>query len=131
MSNTSHQSFGENAVAVVGISCRLPGGVHGPAQFWDLLAEGRDAVREVPADRHALILTCVVEAAAEVMGADSPDTVPLGTPLLDLGFTSLMAVDLRNKVTRATGVDLPPTVVYDHPTFEAIASHVHALMSTD
>jgi len=84
-----------------------------------------------PADRHALILTCVVEAAAEVMGADSPDTVPLGTPLLDLGFTSLMAVDLRNKVTQATGVDLPPTVVYDHPTFEAIASHAHALMSTD
>ncbi|WP_328432906.1 type I polyketide synthase [Streptomyces sp. NBC_00425] len=51
MSNTSHQSFGENAVAVVGISCRLPGGAHGPGQFWELLAEGRDAVREVPADR--------------------------------------------------------------------------------
>jgi len=84
-----------------------------------------------PGDRHALILACVLEAAAEVTGADTPDAVPLHTPLLDLGFTSLMAVDLRNKVTRATGVDLPPTVVYDHPTFEAIASHVHALMSTD
>jgi len=37
-------------IAVVGLSCRFPGGKN-PAAFWDLLAEGRDAVREVPADR--------------------------------------------------------------------------------
>ncbi|MDX3580093.1 type I polyketide synthase, partial [Streptomyces sp. FL07-04A] len=35
---------------MVGLSCRFPGGKN-PAAFWDLLAEGRDAVREVPADR--------------------------------------------------------------------------------
>ncbi|GGM45990.1 hypothetical protein GCM10012275_16220 [Longimycelium tulufanense] len=38
-------------IAVVGIGCRLPGGVHDPRQLWDLLVSGRDAVREVPADR--------------------------------------------------------------------------------
>lgn len=38
-------------VAVVGIGCRLPGDVVGPDSFWELLAEGRDAVGEVPADR--------------------------------------------------------------------------------
>jgi microcystin synthetase protein McyG len=38
-------------IAVVGIGCRFPGGAGSPDQFWDLLREGRDAVREVPADR--------------------------------------------------------------------------------
>ncbi|MEU6552180.1 beta-ketoacyl synthase N-terminal-like domain-containing protein [Streptomyces sp. NPDC046915] len=40
-------------IAVVGLGCRLPGGVRGPEQFWRLLTEGRDAVAEVPAARWA------------------------------------------------------------------------------
>ncbi|MEU1409286.1 type I polyketide synthase [Streptomyces sp. NPDC005728] len=43
----------QDAIAVVGLGCRLPGGVHGPDQFWRLLTEGRDAVAEVPAARWA------------------------------------------------------------------------------
>src|SRR4051812_13484466 len=38
-------------VAVVGISCRFPGGVNGPEEFWKLLENGTDAVREIPTDR--------------------------------------------------------------------------------
>src|SRR5262245_25895964 len=38
-------------IAIVGIGLRLPGGVSTPNAFWRLLAEGRDAIREVPADR--------------------------------------------------------------------------------
>ncbi|MCZ7431310.1 type I polyketide synthase [Streptomyces sp. WMMC1477] len=38
-------------VAVVGVGCRFPGGVDGPAAFWELLLAGRDAVTEVPASR--------------------------------------------------------------------------------
>ncbi|MET7475689.1 acyltransferase domain-containing protein [Streptomyces sp. NPDC005648] len=38
-------------VAVVGVGCRLPGGVHGPDDFWRLLGEGVDAIRRVPEDR--------------------------------------------------------------------------------
>ncbi|MFB7852855.1 type I polyketide synthase [Streptomyces sp. NPDC056053] len=84
-----------------------------------------------PEDRQPLILTAVLEAAAEVMGLDAADGIDPRVPLLELGFTSLMAVDLRNKVMAATGVDLPATVAYDHPTFEAITSHVHSLMNTE
>src|SRR5262245_29765364 len=38
-------------IAIVGIGCRFPGGADSPEQFWRLLSEGFDAVREVPADR--------------------------------------------------------------------------------
>uniref|UniRef100_UPI0037DA4D27 beta-ketoacyl synthase N-terminal-like domain-containing protein n=1 Tax=Streptomyces cellostaticus TaxID=67285 RepID=UPI0037DA4D27 len=40
----------DQAIAVIGLSCRFPGGA-GPAEFWDLLRNGRDAVAEPPADR--------------------------------------------------------------------------------
>src|SRR5689334_15340674 len=42
---------GAEPIAVVGIGCRLPGGVTGPDSFWKLLESGTDAVTEVPADR--------------------------------------------------------------------------------
>jgi phthiocerol/phenolphthiocerol synthesis type-I polyketide synthase B len=38
-------------VAVVGIGCRMPGGITGPEGYWQFLVEGRDAITEVPADR--------------------------------------------------------------------------------
>ena len=38
-------------VAVIGVGCRLPGGVHGPADYWQLLLDGVDAIRRVPEDR--------------------------------------------------------------------------------
>ncbi|MDF0532546.1 SDR family NAD(P)-dependent oxidoreductase [Tsukamurella sp. 8F] len=40
-------------IAIVGLGCRLPGGIDGPDAFWDLLAEGRTAIGEVPPDRWA------------------------------------------------------------------------------
>ncbi|KMO83138.1 polyketide synthase [Mycolicibacterium chubuense] len=42
---------GAEPIAVVGIGCRLPGGITGPDSFWKLLESGTDAVTEVPADR--------------------------------------------------------------------------------
>src|SRR5688572_62495 len=38
-------------IAIVGVGCRFPGGADSPAAFWQLLRDGVDAVREVPADR--------------------------------------------------------------------------------
>ena len=40
-------------VAVIGVGCRLPGGVHGPADYWRLLINGVDGIRRVPEDRWA------------------------------------------------------------------------------
>lgn len=38
-------------VAVIGMACRLPGGINSPQQLWDALLQGRDLVTEVPSDR--------------------------------------------------------------------------------
>ncbi|MGA8087918.1 MAG: polyketide synthase, partial [Terracidiphilus sp.] len=38
-------------IAVIGLSCRIPGGEEGPDAFWQLLEEGRNSIREVPSDR--------------------------------------------------------------------------------
>ncbi|WP_367127398.1 type I polyketide synthase [Saccharothrix sp. HUAS TT1] len=85
---------------------------------------------DVPeADRRAALLALLLDLAAEVMGLESAAEVPTGTPLPELGFTSLMAVDLRNKAARAVGVDLPAALVYDHPTFDAMASYLDSLVT--
>nr|APD72068.1 type I polyketide synthase 3 [Streptomyces sp.] len=47
----ARQPQGEPDIAVVGIGCRLPGGVEGPAAFWELLVRGEDAVTQVPPGR--------------------------------------------------------------------------------
>ena len=38
-------------IAVIGMGCRLPGGVKTPEQYWNLLAEGRDAITRMPEHR--------------------------------------------------------------------------------
>ncbi|SDY81301.1 phthiocerol/phenolphthiocerol synthesis type-I polyketide synthase A/phthiocerol/phenolphthiocerol synthesis type-I polyketide synthase B [Amycolatopsis xylanica] len=41
----------DEPIAVIGLGCRLPGGIHGPEQFWRLLTEGLEAISEVPQNR--------------------------------------------------------------------------------
>jgi len=48
----SHGQLDE-PIAVIGLGCRLPGGVSGPDEYWQFLCEGRNAVTEVPAERWA------------------------------------------------------------------------------
>ncbi len=51
MSKEKKSKSNQEAVAIVGIGCRFPGGVSDPESFWKLLSEKRDAIREVPDDR--------------------------------------------------------------------------------
>ncbi|WP_329139254.1 SDR family NAD(P)-dependent oxidoreductase [Streptomyces sp. NBC_01476] len=66
-------------VAVVGVGCRLPGGVNGPDAFWDFLLRGGDAIGEVPAERWETWGADTVEAAAAL-----PEAVRRGAFLDDV-----------------------------------------------
>ncbi|WP_406276660.1 SDR family NAD(P)-dependent oxidoreductase [Nocardia sp. NBC_00881] len=77
-------------------------------------------------ERDALVLAVVAEQAAAVLGHDSPDAVHSELPFTASGFDSLSGQQLRNRLVAATGVELPATLIFDHPTPAAVARLVRS-----
>ncbi|WP_327093127.1 SDR family NAD(P)-dependent oxidoreductase [Nonomuraea sp. NBC_01738] len=75
-------------------------------------------------EREHTLLELVRTEAASVLGRPGPQTVEPAKAFRDMGFDSLTAVEMRNRLTAATGLRLPVTVVFDHPTPMALVEHL-------
>jgi NAD(P)-dependent dehydrogenase (short-subunit alcohol dehydrogenase family) len=82
-------------------------------------------------ERAREVLHLVLTEVARVLGHGRPDEVDARQPFLDLGFTSLTAVELRNELSTLTRLRLPATLVFEFPTPVALARHLLTQLAED
>ncbi|MEU8782734.1 type I polyketide synthase, partial [Streptomyces sp. NPDC048637] len=80
-------------------------------------------------ERQAALLELVCTQAALVLGHPGPELIEPTRDFRGLGIDSLTAVELRNHLNAATGLQLPATLVFDHPSPLVVARHLAAELS--
>ncbi|WP_323748193.1 KR domain-containing protein [Catenulispora rubra] len=89
-----------------------------------------DRLAELGADERQAAMADLVRAqVAAALGHGSGERVALERPFKDLGLDSLTAVELRNRLSSVTGVRLPASLVFDHPSPRALTTHLLTLLA--
>ncbi|NUT92659.1 MAG: acyl carrier protein, partial [Saccharothrix sp.] len=76
-------------------------------------------------EQRAFLLDVVNAHSAAVLGHTTPLTTDPGQAFRDHGVDSLTAIELRNRLNAATGLQLSATVVFDFPTPAQLANHLY------
>jgi acyl carrier protein len=79
-------------------------------------------------ERGRAVLDLVRSHVAAVLGYADPATLDPSRPFEGLGFDSVSAVDLRNRLGTATGLKLPSTLVFEYTSTSALADHLKSLL---
>jgi NADPH:quinone reductase-like Zn-dependent oxidoreductase/acyl carrier protein len=82
-----------------------------------------------PEQRHREFVDLVCTNAAAVLGHSTAD-INADSAFQDLGFDSLTAVELRNRLKTATGLTLSPNLIFDYPTPAALAEQIETQLAT-
>ena len=77
-----------------------------------------------PAEQQRRLVELVCEHAAVVSGHPDGRAIDRDRAFADLGFDSLTGVELRNRLTTATGLALSRTMIFDYPTPATLADHL-------